>query len=97
MCYIISVQKLLHLFCNNALTVLALTLHFLTRTGNRAIKEREAHVGAAGAMGGNEGCFRRAALSALVQPFCWTPSSGSDGSRPEERGRVLSLSEECCL
>lgn len=67
-------------------------------TGNRAVEERKAHMGAAGAMGGDEGCFRWPALSALVQPFCWTPAPApADGSCPEGRGRVLSLSEECCL
>lgn len=55
-------------------------------------------MGEAGAMGGNEGRFRRPAVSAVVQPFRWSPSPASaHGPRSEERGRVLRLSDECCL
>lgn len=54
--------------------------------GNREAEEREADVGAASALGRDEGCVRGPSVSSVVQPFCWIETAASpDGPRSEGR------------
>lgn len=68
---------------------------FVSAAGNRAAEEREADVGAASALGRDEGGVRRPAVPPVVQPFRRTETAAPpDDPLPEGRLRVRRLIRE---